>query len=255
MESKKSPILSSDSESNNLPINAVFPDGSKKSYNFNSQSTVGNLVQLILSDTDIKKPKDKSICVMYHGRILKSSEKFSEIDTLPDYTVSILFRLCKSAAQAEQDQLDNGSILKGFDRLTRMNYSPEQIEEIRHQFHRMRGGLNETRDQQIDAEEEWLPVIFNSENPLETFQTADAERPIQTQNQAHHGRNNYDTFHFEQNSFWINFSIAFILGVLFGPLSALYLFVSLRDKAGIFGIIVGIGVHYLLSKVFNISLF
>lgn len=254
MESQESPLLNNEN-GNDLPISAVFPNGERKTYNFNKNSNVGNLIQNILSDKDINKPKDKSVCIMYHGRILKSTEKFSEIDSIPDYTVSVLFRINKSAAQAELEELGDEPELRGFDRLSRMNYTPEQIAEIRHQFHHMRGGLNESHDEQLDAEEEWLPVIFNSENPLETFQTADAERPIQTQNRVRHRRTNYETFHFEQSSFWVNFCIAFILGILFGPFSTLYLLISLRDKAGIFGIIAGIGVHYLLSAVFNISLY
>ena len=254
MDNQESPLLENQDEHPiDLPVSAVFPDGERKTYHFNKDSTVSELISEIMTDKSIEKPKDKGICIMYHGRILKSTEKFSEIDTIPDFAVSVVFRLNRNAAPSDGQNGEEDTELRGFDRLTRMNYTPDQISEIRHQFHFMRGGLNETHEQQLDAEEEWLPVIFNSENPLETLQNADAERPIRTQIRRRH--QNYETFHFDQSSFWTTFCIALVLGIVFGPASLLYLLISLQDKAGIAGIAIGVGIHYLISICFHVSIF
>jgi hypothetical protein len=48
-----------------------------------------------------------------------------------------------------------------------MNYTPEQIAEVRREFHTVHGSRNSPIEAQIDIEEEWFPVIFNAENPLQ----------------------------------------------------------------------------------------
>ncbi|EAX91993.1 hypothetical protein TVAG_001630 [Trichomonas vaginalis G3] len=249
-ESPECPLLTSQElHENDFPVNAVFPDGSRKSYNFTRSTTVGDLIKTIQSDSSVVIPKDKSICIIYRGRILKSVEKFSEIDSVPDYTVTILFRLNKSDIIVDKEDLE--SELRGFDRLTRMNYTPEQIQEIRLSFHTMRGGLNDTDDQKYEAEEEWLPVIFNSDNPLEAFQAADAERPVQVQNTPRHNEVQINT----EISGTIVFLFALCFGLIFGPFSLLLLFVSFHDVFGIGGLVVGSAINIILYFAFGFSIF
>ena len=251
MDNQESPLIENQEVREiDLPISAIFPDGERRTYNFNKNSTVSDLISEITSDKSIEKPKDKTICVMYHGRILKSNEKFSEIDSLPDYAVSVLFRLNKSAPPADGQSAQDSTELRGFDRLVRMNLTQDQISELRHEFHRIRGELNMTEEERIEAEEEWLPsILYSDRDPLQIIrQNANIQRPTRR-------RNNYETFHFDQSSFWTTFFIALVLGIVFGPLSLLSLLCSLQDKAGILGITMGVCVHYLLLLLFNVSIF
>lgn len=60
----------------------------------------------------------------------------------------------------------------GFDRLTCMNYSPQQIAQLRDNFHAMRG----TRQAGAKEEKEWTPVLLDTDNPTQGLQQ-DPEAP------------------------------------------------------------------------------
>jgi hypothetical protein len=256
MESQEDPLIGNRSGvETGIPISAVFPDGSRKTFHFDHFSTVEDLIQLIISDETIEKPTGKVISVMYHGRFLKPEEKFSEIDNLPDYAVSVLYRIDKNA----EPEIPWMPELQGFDRLIRMDYSPEEISLIRERFHHMRGGENETDAQKIDAEEEWLPVLFNNEGPAETLDIFGAAQPIRFNQRAwRQPRANMiyldqDARRTNNTSFWISFSIAFLVSFIFGPVTLLYILVSMNDRGGILGVLLGVASHFIIRSCFNFS--
>lgn len=232
-----------DNDDSSFPVNAVLPDGTRKSYNFTKETKIGTLVSMIQNDPSVSVPQDKSICIIYHGRILKSTEKFSEVDDTPDYTVTVMFRLNKSNEALSNEDLE--SELRGFDRLKRMNYTEEQIANIRAHFHLMIGDENMPEDQKNEAEEEWLPAIFNTENPLQAFEAIDAERPVQTQNiPREHGHN----IHVSENHFFI---FAVVFGLIFGPASLLCLLISFQDVYGVSGILLGTALNLIIYYFFK----
>jgi len=243
MSGNDSPLLLEDYRDGDcLSVNAMFPSGLKKKYDLDFGSTVEDLISAILSDRSVEKPPDRTVCLLYHGKILGNNEMLSKIDTIDGFTVSVLFR-ATNKVQLSQSTLQEP---RGFDRLQRMNYTPQQIAEIRCQFHLLRGSASENEEDRIEAEDEWFPVIFNSENPLESLQaTLPAVQAPMPRIEMHQN---------DQESTWTTFIIAFVLGIIFGPASFLFLLVALQDRPGIFGILFGIIVHYFLQKTFNLSL-
>lgn len=236
----ESPLVDSEQVDGEFAINAMFPDGQRKMYTFNYESKIQDLIDQIQNDDNIKKPEGRIICAMYRGKILENHEKISDLDSFSGFTVSILFRMPPKEKHLNKKDKE----LKGFDRLERMNYTPQQIQEIRHQFHTMRGSLNDSIENKYNAEEEWLPVIFNSENPLELFR-AEMERPeIPQEEYSDENAPTYEYIAYNRISPGFTFLIGFLLGMIFGPASLFFLIVSYKDTVGISGIISGI----LLSK-------
>ena len=221
-----------------IKITASFPNSFKKVYLFNHYSKVNDLINEILNDETIFKPKEKEICILYSGKILNPNENFINIEKMNEFTVTILFKLKK---------MDNLLTIdlepRGFDRLRRMDFNPQQIEEIRSQFHTIRGTLNESEEQKIEEEDEWFPVIFNSENPLESFQNFLPNNNIPIRN--------YEIRPLEVSNKWTTFSIGIILGLIFGPFSFLFLLISLQDRFGLIGLIFGIILHYFFKDSLN----
>lgn len=256
MDSQEDPLITNGSGvDRGLPISAVFPNGTKKTFHFDEFSTVSDLIELIQEDKTIENPPGKIISVLYHGRFLKPEERFSEIDSLSDYAVSILYRADKNALQEEPHPME----LKGFDRLIRMDYSPEEIMRIRERFHHMRGGENDTDTQKIDAEEEWLPVLFNNEGTTDVLDvfggTVPNRRPRRTWRQRRQATVylDQDARRTQNVSFWVTFLITFLLGFIFGPVTLLYILVSMNDRGGILGVIIGVACYFIFSSCFNFS--
>ena len=236
MDLNEDPLLINDNEKQNtLSISASFPNGTVKTYQFDRFATVQNLIEQIQQDTTVEIPPEKAVAAIYRGKFLKSNEKFSEIDNYPEYTVLITFRNMDSQHQNEGDEVHD---LKGFDRLARMDYTPQQIEVIRQTFHQMRGSENDSPQQKIDAEEEWLPVIFNTDNPLEAFQTYNLSE----------NRNERDIHELEQDLYKYVPHVLFAL--IFG-FPALIIALMYNDNPLIRDIIIcSIVLHYIISLLF-----
>lgn len=242
-------ILDQDNHEMDIVITAVLPNGEKHPYNFDSNSTVGDLMKLIKEDSTIEKPADRLLCIMYRGKLLQPAQKFSQIDSVPSYSVIVMFRL--NHTESSNDSSNNTTELRGFDRLTRMNYSEEQIQDIRHHFHEMRGGQNESEDQKYEAEEEWLPVIFNCENPLDAFEALDTERPARRRDPVP----THDQIEDISPSTLSTFLFAFVIGIIFGPVSLLCFIVSFQDLPGCTGIITGALIHFIIFALNGFSYF
>ncbi|EAX85836.1 hypothetical protein TVAG_132450 [Trichomonas vaginalis G3] len=252
MENEETPLISNvDPHDMDICVTAVFPDGTKKVYNFDNNDTVDHMMKLIKNDPSIQIPSGRNLCIMYQAKMLKDSQKFAEISDLPAFSVIIMFRM--NQADIHLDSSNNTTELRGFDRLTRMNYTQEQIEEIRQHFHEMRGGLDDADEQKYEAEEEWLPVIFNCDNPLDAFETLDAQRPRRRRHHTHEQR--VETVDQVSPSAISTFIFAVAIGIIFGPLSLICFFFSFQDLPGFIGIISGALIHFLLFALHDFKYF
>ncbi|OHT13672.1 hypothetical protein TRFO_16105 [Tritrichomonas foetus] len=255
-------------------INAMFTDGSKRTYSIKRSFTVSDLISNISNDETVTIPPDRTVAIIYRGRILKPTDIWSAIETnLDDFSVQVCFRVSQTASQRPQIQE-----LRGFDRLQRMNYTSEQIAEIRQNFHQMHGTVNDPAESRLDAEDEWFPVIFNQENPLDAFNINLNNLPGNASNANNNNRRNFlapitninanNENHLppnpivgdigdeaQESSAMMQLFIGFILGLVFGILSFLVVLVNLRDKHMMIGILIGLGGNFLLSFFYGYPFF
>ena len=236
-------------ENQQILIHAMFSTGVKADYTLKPNSTVSDLINMVTLDSSVEKPPNKVISIIYFGCILQPTDNLSSYQK-DELTVNVFFRIPPQDLQNQNPDED----LKGFDRLTRMNYSQEQISNIRERFHQNQGTSNLSREEQLDIEEEWFPTIFNQENPLEAFDLIDHQSPSTvpfpdviplTPNQI------------EENSCsaWkvLEFCFGLLIGLVFGFSSfVLFFFVNIHDD---FFLLIGSGFgivcQYLVSLYCN----
>jgi hypothetical protein len=143
-----------------LPVvHVLLPTGTRVTYEVTKSTTVTDLIDIIKSDSNVAKPPNRVICIIYHGHVLTGGEQIAQLDTLEEFTLHLCFRGGAYAAG------DPAIELRGFDRLARMNYSPDQIAEVRRDFHATHGSARASPEEQIETEEEWFPIIFNNDKP------------------------------------------------------------------------------------------
>lgn len=320
-------------------LHILFPTGNRNDYDITNETTVSDLIQMIVDDKSVQKPENRTIALIYHGRILQPTDVLSKIDTMPEFTIHACFRQTSTHKRghkhknehqntqntpttdpnppAEENRDNNNqennddderlaSDLRGFDRLTRMNYTPEQIAEIRRSFHTMQGSLNASHEAQLEAEEEWFPVIFNNNvadggaaGALRTllgiangnhevafnipnrrqrnrqntndgenddnydYDEQDGARENDPENPGNHNRarawaifNDGDEAAGPEDndgSSWIRFAFGFIIGIIFGIGSILFMLTSLNDRSMLAGLFVGTLSHYCITRFFETS--
>lgn len=177
--------MNDQSPTDDFIVHALLSTGKRVDYSFPSSVTANDLTARIISDPNIEKPDGKIISLIHQGKqialnvSLKSLSKNNENEIM----LHVFFRIPPETENEKSEQsnipLDN---LQGFDRLSSMNYTSQEIENIRRNFHHIQGTENSPHDQQISLEEEWFPTIFNQENPLDIFRTV--RQPIIVQHQA-----------------------------------------------------------------------
>jgi hypothetical protein len=186
--------------------------------------------------------------MIYHGRILQNDEVISRLDSLDGFTLHVFFKVV--AHERESESVGTADV-RGFDRLARMNYTPDQIARIREGFHVMHGTGDATQEERIEAEEEWFPVLFNHEVPLqdlaplrELFGLRDRIRPPVNQNEREGIEDIPPEDEFNLQSRWIRALFGFLVGGIFGIGSLIFLLVSLNDIWFLMGLFLGTMLHY-----------
>lgn len=330
-------------------LHVLFPTGNRIDYDVTTSTSVSDLIQMINEDKSVQKPENRTISLIYHGTILQPTDILSKIDSMPEFTIHVFFRQTttrkrghkhknehqntqstesnSTTEEVRDNNADNNNVeneennddddrlasdLRGFDRLARMNYTPEQIAEIRRNFHTMQGSLNSSPEAQIEAEEEWFPVIFNN-NVVDggaagaarillgiANNTPNNARPRRQRNRhntneeggdENHG--NDDNYDYEEQegareddpenpdnnrnrgarnwaiftdgngavrpdddndgSSWIRFAFGFIIGIIFGIGSIIFMLTSLNDRSMLAGLFVGTLSHYCITRFFESS--
>jgi hypothetical protein len=235
----------------NLTLTVLFPTGDRISYDLTKETTVSELIRLIRDDPQAKKPANRNIVIIYQGRILQSTDVLSSVESQDEFTVHAFFRAIRVDAPNPED-------LRGFDRLARMNYTPEQIAELRRNFHVLHGTTDGTRDAQLDAEEEWCPVIFNHENPLQDLQLpAPAGRRQRNANPLVNNEGEEEELAVGQgertldNFPSLKFVCGMVMGLIFGVGSLVFLLIALQDGPFMLGLFSGTCAHYALKYYFG----
>jgi hypothetical protein len=231
-------------------VHVLLPTGARVAYEVTKSTTVADLADLLRCDPAVAKPPNRTICLIYHGRVLAGPEAVAQLDTLEEFTLHACFRVGAHAAG------DAGAELRGFERLARMGYAPEQIADVRRDFHATHGSARAPPDEQIEIEEEWLPVIFNGENPLQALRPPRAEEPLAPRADADAGPDadaGTDPEDALVRSPWLKFAFGLVVGAIFGIGSVIFVVVSSQDGAFLLGLVLGICARFFMQYELDLS--
>ena len=244
-------VASNTNRSGKYSITVLLQDG--RTFLFDEVSPdikISDFVDLILSSSRFSVPPNCHITLIYLGHLLSEDIKLRNIPNLTTsvFTIHCIFRPNRNAPQGENhDSQGQYEELRGFDRLSRMNYTPEQIQRIRDQFHQLTRTSDLDREAQLSVEDEWFPALFNNNEDL-PFNFIGMRNP-NNHNRSRSGREDETTlFQQEDESAFNNYAfIAIILGAFFGFFGILFIFVSPNKKQFLIGFSFGLSIHYLFS--------
>lgn len=246
-------------------ITALFQDGKSRLYVLNNDAKVFDLINKIETDSEIKKPKDRTLNILYLGRFLDPSTRINDVENSQQFTVNCFFRAPKNHYGSDDAPL--ASELRGFDRLARMGYSPSQIRDFRENFHRFHSSLNYPENTRIEMEEEWFPALFSGDEAPQFFLPANHNHnQDQNQNESEPDNINQNsdfdispdsevpfaqepTDNSDSSQSWTSF----FLGVAFGFIFRLnwYIFIPmmLPDRSVLIGYLFGCGLFYMFAEL------
>jgi hypothetical protein len=228
-------------------VKVMLPTGDRIPFAVTPSMTVSDLAGAIAQDSRGLVPPNRLVLLVYHGRVLQGTETVSHLDTMPEFTVHALFRTIAAPAPA----VVAASELRGFDRLSRMNYAPADITQLRDNFHIMHGTVNANREAQIEAEEEWFPVIFNNENPVQNLQL-----PPAIPRQLPDAQNEIEEdipYTFDRYP-WVKIVLGIFLGTLFGVSSVIFMLMPRSDGTFFTGLFVGVVLHLLIKWYLDVDI-
>lgn len=231
---------------NSVPysIRCLFQNGTSIACTVDEDSKISDLISKLEQTPDVKVPSGFQTSIIYRGKFLDRNEKISSIETMKEFSVQVYFRGNKQ----QQQPTDDAREIKGFDRLSRMNYTPEQIRLIRTNFHLMNGSTGLSQEERIDLEEEWFPVIFNQDNPIDILNVnlnGNGDAGINNQEETLDG-NNDDAFNDLPS--WVHLLVGFGLGSVFGFVAIIIVFIGIRNRFLLIGIVLGILMHFTLAS-------
>ena len=232
-------------------IHLMFPTGERTTCEITKDMTAATLIQRLMDDPNITHPANRTIALVYHGRILTGSEILAKLDTLNEFTVHVFYRAAPPPAAApDAPSAAIASDLRGFDRLRRMNYEESEIEELRQNFHAMHGTLEASAEERMEAEEEWFPVIFNHENPLQDLQLPRRERRARRRRQEQAPLANAEdtgpAIHDVDcvSAPWLRVVIGLIFGTVLGVGALIFILISYSDPWFVVGLLAGCCANY-----------
>lgn len=224
-------------------VRCLFQTGTSVACSVGADARVGDLIDRLEASPGVTVPDGCRTALIYRGKFLDRSERLSSVEPMREFSVQVFFRAAK---QPQAQQSEEPRELRGFDRLTRMNFTAEQIRQIRANFHQMNGSAGQSAEERLDLEEEWFPVIFNQENPIDILNanlgTAGAEG-INNQEEELENGDTFDTL-----PSWIHLLIGFGLGSVFGFVAIIVVFAGMRHRFMLIGMVLGILMHYTLSS-------
>jgi hypothetical protein len=224
-------------------VQVMLPNGERIPFAITASMTISDLINS-LGERGVV-PATRTVVLIYHGRILQSQETVASLDSLDQFTIHALFRPARMSALLADD---SSTELRGFDRLARMNYSPQQIAQLREDFHAMRMTTQGTAEARMEAEEEWFPVIFNDDNPIQGLRPRQAPPPLDglepVQEEQPYALDRYP---------WLKFGLGVFLGTLFGLAALVFMFMPRSDRMFFIGLFLGTCLHYGIRAYLNDS--
>ena len=253
-----------------LLVHVLLPKGESLSYEVPHGENVEYLINLMKNDEKVKIPKNKNVVIIYRGKILSPTDVLSSFDKMTEFSVHAFFKIDPNYRPEEETaESEHISEPRGFDRLVRMNYSPEQIQNIRINFHTVHNSLNESPEARIDLEEEWFPVIFNQQDYSEILRQVDANpadinpQDSPANNNANNNNvrpeqpllNNNNDEEYEMDAIigekpWLVSAIGFVFGLVLGLSPMIFILIFCRPKWFRIGLVFGVVFHILIVYSF-----
>ena len=149
-----------------LTITVLFQNGSRSVYTMNSTEKAAALLERVKSDPSACLGPDQVPKLLFLGRIIQPSEVLGVISTSTEFTVQ-----CFGQRERTSEPQPASEPVKGFDRLTRVGYTAEQIAELRSAFHTVGRTSRLSHQEQIELEDEWVPALTLEGSPAAALRT------------------------------------------------------------------------------------
>jgi hypothetical protein len=222
-------------------VQVMLPNSERIHFPVTASTTISDLIDS-LGERGVV-PANRTAVLIYHGRILRPEETVCSLDSLDEFTVHALFRPNRTSADLSDGAATD---LHGFDRLARMNYSPQQIAQLRDNFHAMRGTAQARGDERMEAEEEWFPVLFNNDDPLLRLPQGPVVPPPNdlepVQEEEPYVLDQYP---------WLKFGLGVFLGTVFGIPGLVFMFMPRNDHIFFLGLFLGACIRYAMQAYFD----
>jgi hypothetical protein len=218
-------------------VQVMLPNGERIPFTVTAPTTISDLIDSLGQRGVV--PANRSVVLIYRGRIFQPQDVVVSLDSLDQFTIHALFRADRAAGVAGDGAATD---LRGFDRLARMNYSPQQIAQLRDNFHAMRGTRQARAEARMEAEEEWFPVLFNNDNPVQVLQQPEAP-PAPDGLEPIAGEEPYVLDRYPR----VKFGLGVFLGALFGIAGLVFMFMPRSDTTLFGGLFLGGCLHYGIS--------
>lgn len=241
-------------------VTVLLPNGVRITKTIAAASTLVELIDLVSSDPEYPFP-GRDVRLMYLGRTLSPTDVIGQICEEREYTIQ-----CFGQTTNQQAPVDD--VVRGFDRLGRVGYTPGQIQEVREMFHRVRQTNRLSREQQLEIEDEWVPALTMFNGQIDVIQALEndvrparsstdtiipvavlrpeieeADSPLLSQSEEGDGGSNH------RNS-WIPFIVGFLIGVfsrfIVPILPVCLISASCIDTTIFIGMLFGIGLCWVL---------
>jgi hypothetical protein len=145
-----------------LSVSVNFQDTRRLSYTLPRSSTVSDLLVCVQSDSRAPSPPDRVAQFIFLGHILRPDQCLGDLSPSPEFTVQCFWRGAAPPAPVAVDHPAD----RGFDRLSRVGYSPEQIADMRRIFHRLQRTADVERGAQLALEDDWVPAVTVAGSPI-----------------------------------------------------------------------------------------
>ena len=149
-----------------LTITVLFQNGARSVYTMNSTETAAALLERVKSDPSARLAPDQVPKLLFLGRIIQPTDILGVISTSTEFTVQ-----CFGQRERNSEAQPAAEPVKGFDRLTRVGYTAEQIAELRNAFHTVGRTSRLSQEEQLELEDEWVPALTLEGSPAAALRT------------------------------------------------------------------------------------
>lgn len=147
-------------------VTVLFQDGTRIVYCVGESDCVTDLISKIKSDSRSPVDGERPLQLLYMGHILEPEHNLMGVSLTEEFTVQ-----CICQRVTVQENSSGTSVGEGFDRLSIIGYTVDQIADIRSAFHTVAGVRDASRESQIALEDEWMPAMALEANPAAALRT------------------------------------------------------------------------------------
>jgi hypothetical protein len=215
-----------------LSVTVFFSDGNRTTYALSTTATGSTLISQIRSDPTLSRYADHTLLLLFLGHIISPEQVISSLSSSSELSVQCFARAPRPSTPVRSF---NDDPVQGFDRLSRANYTPEQIARLRSVFHSVNYSANLPDVDRFALEDEWVPAITlagspvaairviqlmqdspSNPRPIRTVQTVEPPRDFSNEAESPLLQPDAQPPGTVPDSSWLPFILGVLIGMLFG---------------------------------------